>query len=57
MEYMNSNLLYKKKDFGDGGSYPEIHIAQYPLDCGRKTSSAGAPGSGTLALQTDTEGK
>lgn len=22
--------------FGDGGAYPECHIAQYPLDMGRK---------------------
>lgn len=25
-------------DFGDGGSYPECHIAQYPLEMGRKQS-------------------
>jgi len=24
------------EDFGDGGAYPEIHVAQYPLDLGRK---------------------
>lgn len=24
-----------KEDFGDGGAFPEIHIAQYPLDMGR----------------------
>lgn len=23
-------------DFGDGGAYPECHIAQYPLEMGRK---------------------
>lgn len=22
-------------DFGDGGAFPEIHVAQYPLDMGR----------------------
>ncbi|KAJ3333115.1 Vacuolar protein sorting-associated protein 53 [Blyttiomyces sp. JEL0837] len=44
------------QDFGDGGAFPEIQIAQYPLDMGRKSSKAGAPGSGTLALQTDAEG-
>ncbi|KAJ3108475.1 mRNA splicing protein [Phlyctochytrium planicorne] len=42
-----------QQDFGDGGSYPEIHIAQYPLDMGRKT---GGKGASTLALQTDAEG-
>lgn len=26
----------KQEDFGDGGSYPECHIAQYPLEMGRK---------------------
>lgn len=26
----------KPEDFGDGGAYPECHIAQYPLDMGRK---------------------
>jgi hypothetical protein len=24
-----------KEDFGDGGAFPEIHVAQYPLDLGR----------------------
>ena len=26
----------KPEDFGDGGAYPECHVAQYPLDMGRK---------------------
>lgn len=26
----------KLEDFGDGGAFPEIHYAQYPLDMGRK---------------------
>ncbi|KAG0697009.1 SKIP/SNW domain-containing protein [Suillus ampliporus] len=39
-------------DFGDGGSYPECHVAQYPLDLGRKKTAAG----NTLALQVDSEG-
>uniref|UniRef100_A0A0D6QR59 SKI-interacting protein SKIP SNW domain-containing protein n=1 Tax=Araucaria cunninghamii TaxID=56994 RepID=A0A0D6QR59_ARACU len=26
----------KAEDFGDGGAFPEIHVAQYPLDMGRK---------------------
>ncbi|KAG8894574.1 mRNA splicing protein [Tulasnella sp. 403] len=42
----------KPEDFGDGGAYPECHIAQYPLEMGRKKASAG----GTLALQVDAEG-
>ena len=23
------------EDFGDGGAFPEVHVAQYPLDMGR----------------------
>lgn len=29
----------KQADFGDGGAYPECHIAQYPLDLGKKKVS------------------
>ncbi|OIS98925.1 PREDICTED: SNW/SKI-interacting protein-like [Nicotiana attenuata] len=28
--------LKRVHDFGDGGAFPEIHYAQYPLDMGRK---------------------
>lgn len=28
------------EDFGDGGAFPEIHVAQYPLNMGRKDPSA-----------------
>jgi SNW domain-containing protein 1 len=41
------------EDFGDGGAFPEIPVAQYPLDMGRKTSTS----SNSLALQVDAEGK
>ncbi|KAI9818364.1 MAG: mRNA splicing protein [Phylliscum demangeonii] len=41
------------EDYGDGGAFPEIPVAQYPLDMGRKTSSS----SNALALQVDAEGK
>lgn len=40
-------------DFGDGGAFPEINIAQYPLEMGLKTKTSG----GALALQVDSEGK
>lgn len=40
-------------DFADGGSYPECHIAQYPLEMGRKKSGTSG---GALALQVDAEG-
>ncbi|KAL5059404.1 hypothetical protein RYX36_031008 [Vicia faba] len=28
----------KVEDFGQGGAFPEIHVAQYPLDMGRNKS-------------------
>jgi SNW domain-containing protein 1 len=42
--------------FGDGGSFPEIHIIQYPLDMGRP-KEAGADSIETLPLQRDADGK
>lgn len=42
------------EDFGDGGAFPEIHIAQYPLDMGRKGASTK---SNALALTVDGDGK
>lgn len=44
----------KLEDFGDGGAFPEIHIAQYPLDMGRGKS--GKPGGRVLPLTTDSNG-
>lgn len=41
------------EDYGDGGSFPEINCAQYPLDLGAKKKTSG----GALALQVDSEGK
>ena len=48
----------KASDFADGGAYPECHVAQYPLDCGRKGASAGAGGakSGTVAVTVKEDG-
>ena len=48
----------KAADFADGGAYPECHVAQYPLDCGRKGASAGAGGakSGTVAVTVKEDG-
>ncbi|TKY85732.1 hypothetical protein EX895_005272 [Sporisorium graminicola] len=40
-------------DFGDGGAYPECHIAQYPLDMGRNRSTGP---SNKLAMRVDGEG-
>ncbi|KAL0552848.1 hypothetical protein IC582_011975 [Cucumis melo] len=42
------------EDFGDGGAFPEIHIAQYPLDMGRDKSSK--PGSKILPVTVDAHG-
>ncbi|KAK4541070.1 mRNA splicing protein [Oleoguttula mirabilis] len=42
------------EDFGDGGAFPEVPVAQYPLDMGRKGA---ASSSNALALQVDGEGK
>lgn len=42
------------EDYGDGGAFPEIHVAQYPLDMGRKGTSGT---SNALAIKVDTEGK
>jgi SNW domain-containing protein 1 len=46
-------LLRFSEDFGDGGAFPEIHVAQYPLDMGRKTKASTA----VVPLQTDSEGR
>lgn len=40
------------EDYGDGGAFPEIPVAQYPLDMGRKTTSS----SNALAVQVDAAG-
>ncbi|KAM0744059.1 hypothetical protein ACQRIT_001373 [Beauveria bassiana] len=42
-----------QEDFGDGGAFPEVPVAQYPLDMGRKGSTT----SNALAIQVDAEGK
>ena len=42
------------EDFSDGGAFPEIAVAQYPLDMGRKGT---ASTSNSLAVQVDAEGK
>lgn len=41
------------EDFGDGGSFPEVAVAQYPLDMGRDQSTS----SNALALKVNEEGK
>ncbi|KAF2824941.1 hypothetical protein CC86DRAFT_371416 [Ophiobolus disseminans] len=42
------------EDFADGGAFPEVHVAQYPLDMGKK----GEPSkSNALVRRVDGEGK
>lgn len=45
-----------------GGAFPEIHVAQYPLEMGRPGAKAGAGGASgkagqTLALTVNAEGE
>uniref|UniRef100_A0A1J3HA67 SNW/SKI-interacting protein n=1 Tax=Noccaea caerulescens TaxID=107243 RepID=A0A1J3HA67_NOCCA len=42
------------EDFGDGGAFPEIHVAQYPLGMGKNKSNK--PGSKTLPVTVDAQG-
>jgi SNW domain-containing protein 1 len=44
----------KVEDFGEGGAFPEIHVAQYPLDMGRNKNSK--PGSKILLVTVDAHG-
>ena len=43
-------------DFGDGGAFPEIHLAQYPLNLGKPESDTKTK-SNALAVQLDATGK
>lgn len=42
------------EDFGDGGAYPEIHVAQYPLGLGKKDQGGNDK---QVALQVGGDGK
>jgi len=44
----------KPEDFGGGGAFPEIHVAQYPLEMGRADAHRGAK---TLAVTVDSDGQ
>lgn len=48
----------KQEDFGDGGAFPEIHIAQYPLGMGKNVISDGnsSQNSSIVPLKTDSQG-
>ncbi|KAL3242632.1 hypothetical protein MRX96_002409 [Rhipicephalus microplus] len=42
------------EDYGDGGAFPEIHVAQYPMDMGKKKDKTT---SNALPVQIDAQGK
>jgi len=42
------------EDFGDGGAFPEVHVAQHPLDMGKNKIPAG---SSIVPLTLDPEGR
>uniref|UniRef100_A0AAV1TDX8 SKI-interacting protein SKIP SNW domain-containing protein n=1 Tax=Peronospora matthiolae TaxID=2874970 RepID=A0AAV1TDX8_9STRA len=44
----------RQADFGDGGAYPELHVAQFPLEMGKKGKSVSTH-NGTLALSVDAD--
>ena len=46
-------IPYKVEDFGDGGSFPEIHVVQYPLNMGRP----GAKSTAVVSVDVDENGQ
>lgn len=45
-------MLIVSQDYGDGGAYPEIPVAQYPLLMGKQKTSSNA-----LTKTLDAQGK
>ena len=43
------------EDFGDGGAFPEIPVAQYPMNMGRK--GPGSNNRSLIPLQMDKDGR
>ncbi|KAG2430720.1 hypothetical protein HYH02_013562 [Chlamydomonas schloesseri] len=43
----------RAEDFGDGGAFPEIHVAQYPLDMGKGSTG----GKQQLAISVNEKGE
>lgn len=50
---INISYLYFDQMFGDGGAFPEILMAQYPLNMGLKKNQT----SNAIQLQVDADGK
>jgi len=44
-------------DFGDGGAFPEIHVAQYPMLMGKPDAETSNKASNAIAVQLDGTGK
>ena len=64
MTYFKELTLIKRgypfrtlQDFGDGGAFPEIHLAQYPMNLGKPAAEEGRSKSNALAVQLDATGK
>jgi SNW domain-containing protein 1 len=53
--YLNRGnfIPFKEEDFGDGGAFPEIHVAQYPLDMGKPGSKSTA----VISVDVDESGE
>ncbi len=51
--YRQNFIPYQLSDFGDGGSFPEIHVVQYPLDMGRP----GAKSTAVISVDVDENGE
>ena len=47
------------EDFGDGGAFPEVHVAQFPLEMGRNVQKAliGRTQGALVPLTTDADGR
>ena len=55
----HARKFYRPKqvqDYGDGGSFPEIHIPQYPLNMGRKDGNDNINTSNLVSIDVDASG-
>ncbi|KAG0513464.1 hypothetical protein BDA96_10G104600 [Sorghum bicolor] len=47
----------RQEDFGAGGAFPEVHVAQYPLSMGLREAAPGSNDDGVLAVTFDVRGR
>ena len=45
----------RQEDFGAGGAFPEVHVAQYPISMGLREAAPGS--SDVLAVTVDARGR